>query len=103
MHHLRAKLWLEIDGEPVIGEGRAKLLETIEELGSLNKAAETLGMSYRHAWGIIKHMSEVLGDEIVVSARGGEGGGGTRLSDAGKALLSEFREKCDRIRHLVDE
>ena len=44
-------LWLETTEGVLFGMGRAELLDKIEECGSLKKAAEEMGMSYRAAWG----------------------------------------------------
>jgi molybdate transport system regulatory protein len=43
-------LWLESGESVYFGMGRVMLLDMIEEHGSLRKAAEALGMSYRAAW-----------------------------------------------------
>lgn len=91
----------ELDLRPVLksgdksfmGEGRAKLLRQIRETGSLSEAARQMGMSYRHAWGIIHRMEEVCGQKIVQSARGGVGRGQSVLTDAGEKMLSEFESR----------
>ena len=46
---VRMHLWLELGESVYFGMGRAMLLDRIEEYGSLRKAAESLGMSYRAA------------------------------------------------------
>jgi molybdate transport system regulatory protein len=53
---MRSKFWIENKGEVVLGSGKAALLHAIERDGSIQRAAEEFGMSYRHAWGIIKKM-----------------------------------------------
>ena len=90
---LKAKLWLEFEGKPLMGEGRARLLELIDERGSISGGARDLGLSYRHAWGIVGDIEKILGENILKSRRGGKGGGGTHLTERGKMLLREFREK----------
>lgn len=79
------------DGVNLLGEGRARLLELIEKKRSLRKAASEMGMSYRYAWGAIKHLEEVFGLPLVVSKKGGSSGGGTVLTTEGKELLEEYR------------
>ncbi len=61
-------LWLETDKGLLFGPGRAELLECIERLGSLRKAADDLGMSYRAAWGKIKRTEEALGYKLIDKA-----------------------------------
>ena len=51
--HPRAALAGGEDGEG-FGRGRVELLQLVDELGSLSKAAKQLGMSYRGAWGKIR-------------------------------------------------
>ncbi len=51
---LRLRVWIEQEEETYIGIGSTLLLQHIEKLGSLRKAAEALGMSYRRAWGKLK-------------------------------------------------
>jgi len=87
----KCKVWLEANGRSVLGSGRALLLEGILDFGSLKKAAEFSGISYRTAQAYISRMERCLGEKIVVTERGGKsGGGGAALTDAGKKLLSEY-------------
>ena len=34
---IRSKLWIEVDGQPVFGQGRRFLLESIEKHGDISK------------------------------------------------------------------
>ena len=103
MAELKAKVWLEKDGWPVLGEGRARLLETIDEEHSILKAAERLEMSYRHAWGIIQKINKALGEDVVRSIRGGKKGGSTELNESGRRLLKEYYDKVDELERILDE
>jgi molybdate transport system regulatory protein len=42
-----AKIWLECEGEPLLGEGGAQILEAIKKEKSISKAAKAIGMSGR--------------------------------------------------------
>ena len=44
----------EVDGQFVIGEGGFDLLNAVSTTGSLTGAAQTVGWSYRHAWGYLR-------------------------------------------------
>ena len=46
---LRYRLWFEREGEYFLGGGVAALLQSIHELGSLKKAADSLDIPYRGA------------------------------------------------------
>ncbi|MFO7792485.1 MAG: NUDIX domain-containing protein [Candidatus Saliniplasma sp.] len=87
----------------VLGEGRKELLTLIEKTGSLTEAAEKMDMSYRHAWGIIKKIEEAADENVVVSKRGGDKGGGTKLSKFGTGLLEKYEEMKKKHRGDIYE
>jgi len=88
---------LKSGGKSLMGEGRARLLRQIKSSSSLSKAAKEMGMSYRHAWGIVHRMEELYGQKIVQSIRGGAERGQSVLTDAGEALLSEFESMTSAL------
>jgi 8-oxo-dGTP diphosphatase len=100
MYDFKSKNWIEKDGEVIIGEGRATLLKYILEFESLTRAAEEMGMSYRHAWGIVQEINETLGKEIIHSDRGGAEGGKTFLTEEGKRLLEDFEKMNGTVKTL---
>jgi len=73
---IRFKVWLEKGGEVVVGNGKVGLLKMIADLGSIQKAADNLGMSYRHAWGMIQKIEKRSGIKFVETQVGGREGGG---------------------------
>ncbi|HDS02108.1 MAG TPA: LysR family transcriptional regulator [Firmicutes bacterium] len=91
------KIWLEKEGKDILGGGRYRLLKAIQEEGSLKKAAEKLHYSYRYAWGNIRKMEERLGAKLIVSHKGGSGGGDSRLTEDGKWLLKKYEAFCHEI------
>jgi 8-oxo-dGTP diphosphatase len=91
-YHIGVKCRLDSpDGHPILGEGRAELLELIDETGSLSEAARGMGMSYRYAWGMVRKISEAAGGPVVESARGGSRGGRTTLTPLGREMIGTFR------------
>jgi molybdate transport system regulatory protein len=100
---IRAKIWLEKNGNPILGGGGAELLRHIEKEGSLTKAAGKMRLSYRGAWGQIKEMSAALGADLVHSIRGGASGGETKLTDAGKKILREYGEISSALEKIAAE
>jgi len=99
-HKHSCKAWIEYKGKPLIGKGGAEILETINRVNSISKAAETLGMSYRYVWNYIQEIQSVMGHQIVETYKGGKaGGGGARLTDLGKSLLEEYK----RVEEYLDE
>jgi len=98
---VRVHLWMESGGETLLGLGRAQLLERIEELGSLKKAAESLGMSYRAAWGKIKQSEKTLGFQLI--NKEGCNKCGYRLTVFGKCLADSYRAWFEEVeRHAYE-
>ncbi|MEM2971103.1 MAG: LysR family transcriptional regulator [Candidatus Bathyarchaeia archaeon] len=92
-HKLSCKVWLEHEGNPLIGKGGAEILEQIEMEKSISKVAIKLGMSYRYVWNYIKRVETTLGETIIETHRGGKaGGGGAKLTRLGKELLKEYKQ-----------
>lgn len=87
---VRSKIWLEIDGEPVFGQGREKLLRLIQASGSINAAAKEMGIPYRKAWTYIDAMEKRLRFPLVSRIKGGTGGGTSSLTPEAEALLRKF-------------
>ncbi len=88
---LNYKLWLSsITGEGIISDDTYDLLKLIKGKGSLKAAAESLGMSYRKAWGNIKDAEALLGYELTNKERGGKDGGQSTLTHKAIKLLEAY-------------
>ncbi|HHV38051.1 MAG TPA: LysR family transcriptional regulator [Tepidimicrobium sp.] len=88
--NIKSKFWITLDGEKVFGKGPCTLLKMVEKLGSLNKAAKELNMSYSKAWGIINRAERLLGYSLLETKTGGTGGGGSYLTDKAKILIKDY-------------
>lgn len=98
------KFWLETEDGYVFGEGTFELLKGIQEKGSLTAGAQNLNMSYRHAWGLIKHIEENLGQAVLLTYKGGkQGGGGAELTTVGKSLISVYLKFKNALNQIVDD
>lgn len=75
-----------------------ELLRAIEEKGSINAAATQLGVSYRHAWGLIRHADREFGAPVLNMSRGRR----ATLSALGRKLVSADRRIQARIAPLLD-
>src|SRR5580700_6892282 len=73
------------------GPGKARLLELIEELGSIRSAAAAMQMSYRHAWLLLQSVEDTFGAPVLATATGGAKGGGAKLTELGKTVLARYR------------
>ncbi len=103
MYELKLRIWLERDGRFIVSEGRAELLKKVKETGSLSEAAKQMGMSYRHAWGIVHRISQSAGGDIVRSVRGGKSGGVSVLTPFGEEVLREYESKATALRNLMEK
>jgi molybdate transport system regulatory protein len=81
----------------VIGDGRIMLFRLIESTGSLRQAAIMMGMSYRNAWGILKHIESEVGGKMVESSRGGVDGGKSVLTPLAREMMDEYDEAKDKV------
>ncbi|MFP4167746.1 MAG: winged helix-turn-helix domain-containing protein [Desulfonatronovibrionaceae bacterium] len=91
---LRIHPWFEVDKGVVFGPGRLMLFKYVKELGSLNKAAERLGMSYRAAWGKVKATEEALGRKLLHRSRGRRG---FSLTPDAEEIMHAFEKWFDEI------
>lgn len=77
--------------DEMMGPGKAELLERIHSTGSISAAGREMGMSYKRAWQLVDTMNAMFRQPLVNSSRGGARGGGATLTDAGLAVLAEYR------------
>jgi molybdate transport system regulatory protein len=88
----RLSIRVELAAGVRIGPGKVMLLEEIARSGSISAAGRKLRMSYRRAWELVEELNRSLGTTVVVTAAGGAGGGGARLTEAGQAVVREYRK-----------
>ena len=100
---VKFKIWMEQDGSVAFAEGRRMLLEAVDRLGSLNAAAKELGMSYRAAWGKIKATEKALGLKLLDVTTGGKGGGGAKLTDEARELVSLYNRYMQKISLVAEK
>ena len=86
---IKGKFWIENKGEVVLGGGKTALLLAVDRLGSIQRAADRFGMSYRHAWGVIRKIEQRAGFKIVETKLGGKDGGGAQMTKEGRAFIKK--------------
>ncbi len=99
---IRSKIWLEINGEPVFGSGREALLRSIDKLGSINKAARDINLSYRKSLSYIQSMEKRLGIRLVERKAGGRHGGGALLTKEAKEFLRKYSVLREGVNEMLD-
>lgn len=95
----RPALTLRVDlGRPdaegftqAIGPGKVRLLELIDETGSISAAGRAMGMSYRQAWLLIDSMNQAFAEPVTETLRGGAKGGGAAVTAFGRHIAGLYR------------
>jgi molybdate transport system regulatory protein len=100
---VKSKIWIEADGKPLFGSGREALLKSIDRLGSINKAAKDIHISYRKALSYIQSMEERIGSRLVERQAGGVNGGGAVLTREAKDFLRKFEQLEEGINEMLDK
>jgi molybdate transport system regulatory protein len=67
-----------------------ELLKKLDETGSINSAAKALGISYKSAWQKLDALNNLLPYPLLHKQTGGTGGGGSALTEEGRALLARL-------------
>lgn len=99
---LRVEFRIVTDGEKVFGRGPLILLETVDKLGSLNKACNQLNMSYSKAWSIINRAEGLLGYTLLETHTGGVDGGGSSLTPKARTLIKAYKNFCKEAEENLD-
>jgi len=99
---VRSKIWLEVDGQPFLGDGRYRLLAAVGRNGSINAAARELGMSYRKVWSQLQAMEAAAPFPLMQRRVGGRDGGETRLTPEIVRLMEQFEEMRSRVNSAAD-
>jgi molybdate transport system regulatory protein len=97
------KFWLEFENQSILGSGWAGLLDKIEKnkKGSLTLAAKECGYSYKYAWNILRRIEKRTGTPVVITGKGGRGGGGwVKLNDWGLYLLKIYKNYLEEIKKI---
>lgn len=98
---IRFRCWVDVDGERFFGPGPAQLLRLIEETGSISRAAQAMGMSYRKAWDIVDNVNTRGSKPFVIAQKGGQRGGGAQLTETGKKALVAYEKLAGKIEKIV--
>jgi molybdate transport system regulatory protein len=99
-------LALRSDGRLLVGRERIALLEAVAKHGSITKAAEAAGFSYKTAWDSVNAINNLLPRPAFLTKTGGSSGGGAVITEEGVRLIAAFRkleEKLGRISTAIAE
>ncbi len=88
---LNGRLWVETADGRFMGIGRLELLTHIQALGSISKAAQQMGMSYKRAWDLVTSLNAQAARPLVLTHAGGPRGGGAEVTPEGQQLVQAFQ------------
>jgi len=101
---LKVRVWVEREGQKVLGPGRVELLEHIDRERSISAAARKMRMSYRRAWELVQAMNLAAGISLVEASPGGSRGGGASVTPHGyqairlyRTIVAQFIETAEQI------
>ena len=99
---LAGSLWFNRAEHKFLGGDRINLLEKIDELGSITRAAKAVGISYKTAWDVVNMINNMAEKPLVDRLTGGKGGGGTSLTAEGKKVITQFKTIQEEHRKFLD-
>lgn len=98
---VKAKFWITLGPRTLFGDGKADLLEAVERLGSLRSAAQSMDMSYRHAWGLLRELEAAAGFKFLEHSGTGPRTN-LRLTDQGRRFIDAYRRFREPLSALVE-
>lgn len=96
-----ARLCVVLEPDAAIGPGKADILEAVRHTRSIAAAGRQLGMNYKRAWYLIETMNRCFRAPLVQAVKGGQRGGGARLTAAGQEVLRRYRRMEAQIEELA--
>jgi len=99
----RVRISIVFESGARIGPGKAKLLESIRDTGSISAAARDMGMSYKRAWVLLDSINQAFTEPVVKAASGGPGGGGATLTPFGAEVLERYRRIHERAAAIAGD
>jgi len=99
---IKAKFWIENKGEVVLGGGKTALLLAVDRFGSIQRAADEFGMSYRHAWGAIRKIEQRAGFKMLDTKLGGKDAG-AQLTPKGKEFVVKVDSLLTDLQEIVEK
>jgi molybdate transport system regulatory protein len=97
------RLRVDLGSGTQLGPGKAQLLQSIAEAGSIAAAGRAMHMSYKRAWYLVDTLNGYFREPLVISTKGGKAGGGARLTEMGERVLAAYRRMEVTAEHAVAE
>jgi len=101
-HPLQGRFSLDTATGSFLGDTRIRLLEAIDEYGSISQAAKSIPLSYKAAWDAVDAMNNLAAEPLMVRTTGGKHGGGTELTPYGRRLIAFYRALEQEYQAAID-
>lgn len=88
----RIRLRLKLKADIVMGPGKADVLRSIRDTGSISAAGRLTGMSYKRIWELVNRMNRDYREPLVETSTGGAHGGGAALTPMGEKVLATYEK-----------
>lgn len=90
---IKVKIWIEDDDQNLVfGSGKTKVLEYIDETGSISEASQKIGLNYKKTWNHIKILEKYIEDQMVITNKGRGEQSGTFLTPKAKEIMQSYKE-----------
>ena len=99
--HVKMALAGDAD-EEFCGAGVLQLLEGIGREGSIQGAAQAMGLSYVKALKILNRLEGALGETLLIRHKGGAARGSTELTPFARRFMKDFAALRGRVRKAAD-
>lgn len=87
----KTRFRVQIKHAVAIGPGKADVLQSIAQTGSLAETGRQLAMSYQRVWTLVDALNADFVEPLVQKQRGGAAGGGAQLTPTGARVLAIYR------------
>jgi len=88
---IKVKLQIDLPVGSRIGPGKIQLIELIETEGSLARATQAMGISYRRGWLFVQQINAAFDEPVIATPEHGHGGSASKLTAFGQELIRRYR------------
>ena len=100
---LHGEIWLSAESDHTLALDQVKLLQAIENTGSISAAAKQLGISYKTAWERLNRLNNLSELPLVTRSAGGSQGGGSQLTPHGQLIVEGFYKVKQEHKDFIEK